>query len=609
MKKLLLFILLFVSFFSVKSQDLMNLQPTGFVNDYEQIFSADEKNELETILSNYAKTTTAEICVVTCDSFPAGDHIEATNLFNKWGLGSKEQKNGLLFILSKSQRQYSIVTGYGLEEFLPDGKLNEFVPNMKSNFREENYYAGVKGLIFDVQKELGNQGLEFLRKQKQIEKEKTSKYIKSVLSTLFYVFLLLLCLGGIVYIIFIQYWKNKKLLELKKEIQIILNNIEDLKRQLGDKIDDDVRRNYIVNFIDKLTNNLITEETKVRMNLLYTKLLENKQIVNSIDNAIIIISKSKSDIQKYLKDNYPYCENYLKEHLNNIITEIQKSDCWFDTLEHYQSLPGSYTKARANKLTGIQSILDSKLRTFLALTVKINNIVSDYKNLENKNAEFKKLYSEYVRKRNILSSVNIGRKYSTLVNFDVTEFNARLDNMTNYITVSLSELKNGNLNSAITNYGNFITSGIVLTSAFSATDVLFNEYNSSEKYVRDNQGKINSLITDIDFKINKSGVSYSRKTAYESVRNDIMKFKNNVSVDIILASKLLKECINDLETLLSRIKSDISSEEDSIRRAAAVAAAASYSSSSSSSSYSSSDSSFGGFSGGDSGGGGVSGGW
>ena len=139
MKRLLLTFLLFVTFFSVKSQDLMNLRPTGFVNDYEQIFSVDQKDELENMLFNYAKTTTAEICVVTSEDFPAGDHIEATNLFNKWGLGSKELKNGLLIILSKSQRKYSIVTGYGLEEFLPDATLNAFTPDMKNNFRAGDY--------------------------------------------------------------------------------------------------------------------------------------------------------------------------------------------------------------------------------------------------------------------------------------------------------------------------------------------------------------------------------------------------------------------------------------------------------------------------------------
>jgi len=608
MKRLLLFILFFVTFLNVKSQDLINLRPTGFVNDYEQVFSIDQRQELEKILSDYAKTTTAEICVVTSEDFPAGDHIEATNLFNKWGLGSKELKNGLLFVLSKSQRKYSIVTGYGLEEFLPDGKLNMFVPNMRNNFKAGDYYSGVKGLILDIQKELGNQGIEFLQKQKQIEKEKSSKAIKSALSIIFYMFLLLLCLSGIIYIIVIQYQKNKKLLELKKEIQTIIINIDNVKKKLGDKIDSDVQsywRKTYINLIN-LTKNLVTEETRNSVQLLYNKLLENKQVVNSIDNAIVTISRSKSDIQKYLNDNYPYCEKYLKDQLNNIITETQ-----IEEFIHYQSLPGSYTKTRANKLTGVQSLLDGKLRTFLALTVKINNIVSDYKNLENKNVELKKLYSEYVRKKNILSSVNIGKKYGSLVNFDDIAFNNFLDKMRNYISLSLSDLKNGNLNSAIVNYGNFITTSIVVTSAFSASDTLFNDYNNSEKFVKENQSKINSLMTDIDYKINKSGVSYTRKTNYENIKSDIMKFKNSISVDVILAATLLKTCIIDLETLFSRIKSDISSEEDSIRRkaaaAAAIIAASSYSSYSSSSS--SSDSSFGGFSGGDSGGGGVSGGW
>ena len=603
MKRLLLSIfLLFVTFFNVKSQDLMNLRPTGFVNDYEQIFSVDQKQELEIILSDYAKTTTAEICIVSSEDFPAGDHIAATNLFNKWGIGSKELKNGLLIILSKTQRKYSIVPGYGLEEFLPDATLNTFTPDMKNYFRAGDYYGGVKGLIFDIKKELGDQGLKFLSKQKQIKKEKRNQDIKDILSTLLCIFFFVIVLGGVLYIIFIQYQKNKKFLNLKKEIQIILNNIEDLKKQLGDKIDGDVKKYVIDNNIN-LTNKLVTEETKYKIQLIYNKLLENKQVVNSVDAAVVIISRSKSDIQKYLNDNYPYCEVYLKEQLNNIIT---------DTQIELQS-PEFYTKKMANKLTGVQSLLDGKLRSFLALTVKINNIVSDYNNLENKNSELKKLYSEYVRKKSILSSVNIGKKYNDLVKFEITEFNNFLDKIKNYITLSMSDLKSGNLNSAISNYGSFITSSIVITSSFSSVDNLFNDYNNSEKYIKDNQNKPDSLKSSIDFKINKSGVSYSRKTTYESIKSDLIRYKSNFSSDIILAASVLKTCINNLETLLSNIESDIYSEEAADKRkaaaVAAAAAAASYRSNDSSSYSSSSNSGFGGFSGGDSGGGGVSGSW
>jgi len=566
MKRLLLSILFFVTFFNVKSQDLMNLRPTGFVNDYEQIFSVDQKQELENLLSNYAKTTTAEICVVTSEDFPAGDHIEATNLFNNWGLGSKELKNGLLIILSKDKQnhgQYSIVTGYGLEEFLPDATLKAFEPDMISYFRAGDYYSGVKGLVFDVQKELGNQGIEFLRKQKEIDKEKSAKAIKDTLYTLLYVFLLLLILAGIGWIAIIQYRKRQAFLMLKKEIQMVLNSIEDLKRQLGNKIDPDVQNYVGANTIDNLTNNLVNEEIRSRMQLVYNKLLENKQVVNSIDNAIVTISKTKSDIQKYLSDNYPYCETYLKDQLNNIITDTQ-----IDKLSQSE-----YTKKIANKLTGVQSLIDGKLRTFLALNVKINNIVSDYKNLENKNTELKKLYSEYVRKKNILSSVKIGRKYSSLVSFELAEFNNFLGKLQNYISLSMDDLKSGNLNSAISNYGNFVTTGIVITSSFSSADTLFNDYNNSEKFIRDNQNKPDSLKSSIEYKINKSGVSYSRKTSYESIKSDMIKYKSNLGVDIILAASLLKTCISSLETLLSNINSDISSEEYSVRRKAEAAAA------------------------------------
>lgn len=589
MKKLLLSLLLFVTFFNVKSQDLMNLKPTGFVNDYEQIFSTDEKNKLEKMLSDYAKTTTAEICIVTSDSFPAGDHIEATNLFNKWGIGSKELNNGLLFVLSKSQRKYSIVTGYGLEEFLPDGKLNQFVPNMTDSFRVGNYYAGAKGLILDVQKELGYQGLEFLRKQKELRAAESTKRLKDILSTLFYVFLLIIILGCIGYIIYTQYEKRQKFLKLKKEVQILIDNIAVVKKQLGNKID----TNNKFSIIEKLENKLITEETRSHMQLIYNKLLENKQIVNSIDNSITNISKIKSDIQNYLNNNYTYCEIYLKEYLNQINTD-------FNGLEINE-----YTKSKADKLIGIQSVLDNKMKIFSKSLLTIHNIVSDYNNLEKKNSELKTLYLEYIRKKNILSSVKIGNKYNSLIIFN---FDENLNKIKNYISHSFLNLEKGDFTTADFNFGNYITTSTIITNTFSSVDLLFNNYNNSEKFVKDNMNKITKLNNDIDYKINKSGVSYSRKTTYGSIKTEILKCKNNVEIDIILSAEILKKCISDLESLLNKINSDIFSHEESIRRTAAVAAATiAAAARRRNDDSSSSGGGFSGFSGGGSGGGGVSG--
>ena len=98
MKKIALFLILFVTFFSVKSQDLMNLKPTSFVNDYENIFTPEQKADLVQILSDYEKKTSIEIVVATSADF---EFAYKDELGNKWGVGKKGLDNGLLFIVSK----------------------------------------------------------------------------------------------------------------------------------------------------------------------------------------------------------------------------------------------------------------------------------------------------------------------------------------------------------------------------------------------------------------------------------------------------------------------------------------------------------------------------
>ena len=245
------------------------------------------------------------------------------------------------------------------------------------------------------------------------------------------------------------------------------------------------------------------------------------------------------------------------------------------------------------------------MKIFSKSLLTIHNIVSDYNNLEKKNSELKTLYLEYIRKKNILSSVKIGNKYNSLIIFN---FDENLNKIKNYISHSFLNLEKGDFTTADFNFGNYITTSTIITNTFSSVDLLFNNYNNSEKFVKDNMNKITKLNNDIDYKINKSGVSYSRKTTYGSIKTEILKCKNNVEIDIILSAEILKKCISDLESLLNKINSDIFSHEESIRRTAAVAAATiAAAARRRNDDSSSSGGGFSGFSGGGSGGGGVSG--
>jgi len=120
-------------------------EPQGFVNDYAQIFSTEEKIQLEAKLSQFQKQTGNEIAVVSINSL-VGDTIEnfAVKLFEDWRIGKKGEDNGLLLLIAKEDREMRIEVGYGLEPYITDLEASHLIQNvLVPAFRDEQYYAGV----------------------------------------------------------------------------------------------------------------------------------------------------------------------------------------------------------------------------------------------------------------------------------------------------------------------------------------------------------------------------------------------------------------------------------------------------------------------------------
>lgn len=133
--------------------------PTGFVNDFAQVLSIDAKSNLEKILSEFQKNTTNEIAVVTIKTLASDDIVlYANQLFKEWKIGTKENKNGILFLIVINDKKLRIATGSGLEGALPDivaGSIirNEVTPLLKENKFDEGITKGVKAIILATENE------------------------------------------------------------------------------------------------------------------------------------------------------------------------------------------------------------------------------------------------------------------------------------------------------------------------------------------------------------------------------------------------------------------------------------------------------------------------
>ena len=119
--------------------------PEGYVNDYTNTLTYEQKDALESKVSTFEQESTNEIAVVIIDSMK-GDYIEnfAVKLFEEWGIGKERKDNGVLILVSMSERQMRIEVGYGLEGSLTDAQASWIIKNvMVPNFKENKYYEGI----------------------------------------------------------------------------------------------------------------------------------------------------------------------------------------------------------------------------------------------------------------------------------------------------------------------------------------------------------------------------------------------------------------------------------------------------------------------------------
>lgn len=126
-------------------------KPTGFVNDYAEILSEQEENNIETLITEIEKNSTSEIAVLTVKSLDGMTKEDyAVQIFKEWGIGKKDVDNGLLILIAPNEREYRIEVGYGLEGAVTDtmaGVIGR--KHFVENFRQEQYGKGVYDAILD----------------------------------------------------------------------------------------------------------------------------------------------------------------------------------------------------------------------------------------------------------------------------------------------------------------------------------------------------------------------------------------------------------------------------------------------------------------------------
>ncbi len=152
MKKIFSIIILLLAAtlaFSQESFDLDKLlkqKPTKLVNDFTGTLTPDQVQTLERKLVAFDDSTSTQIAVVIIPSLDGRDVADYNiELGRAWGVGGKENNNGVVLLIAKNDRKLNIATGYGVEGALPDLTSKQIIDNIiVPNFKGDDYYRGIE---------------------------------------------------------------------------------------------------------------------------------------------------------------------------------------------------------------------------------------------------------------------------------------------------------------------------------------------------------------------------------------------------------------------------------------------------------------------------------
>ena len=119
-----------------------------YVNDYADLLSDAQEIELRRKLVDLRKFRDIEMTVLTISrrsdyGQAVSNEVFATNLFNNWGIGDRNRNDGVLFLVSRFDRDMRIEVGlgYGNHKNEPLQRIIDKV--VLPDFRRDNYGSGI----------------------------------------------------------------------------------------------------------------------------------------------------------------------------------------------------------------------------------------------------------------------------------------------------------------------------------------------------------------------------------------------------------------------------------------------------------------------------------
>ena len=125
-----------------------------YVSNPDGILSIEAQTRADSIIARIWRESSAEVVAVIVNEIEGADiNTFATELFTHWGIGKKDNDNGLLVLIVKGQRKAVLRTGSGMEGVMPDAIASRIIRNdMAPHFKNEDYDAGTLAALSTIAK-------------------------------------------------------------------------------------------------------------------------------------------------------------------------------------------------------------------------------------------------------------------------------------------------------------------------------------------------------------------------------------------------------------------------------------------------------------------------
>ena len=116
-------------------------KPTDYVSDFAHVLSPGAIARIDQIARQLDRPpANAQIAVVTVHSMEGDETNDyATRVFDRFQMGKKGSDKGVLVFFAIDDRKRFIITGYGVEGILPDGKVGDIGRSVLPFLRQRDY--------------------------------------------------------------------------------------------------------------------------------------------------------------------------------------------------------------------------------------------------------------------------------------------------------------------------------------------------------------------------------------------------------------------------------------------------------------------------------------